>query len=176
MTILRLRPILLLLVLGAAAWPELPRYAAERRLRGAGDALRLFVPQRAALANPEEAFGKVTEVALSAAPGLPRDPRPFLLAGTARLEAGDPRRARELYREALARGERAETDLNLGRAYTALGDGASAKSAFIRGGWVSPALLGSLPPETARSIRGAVMHLEAELAAGRLRAPPALPE
>jgi len=169
-----LRSALVFALIAAAVWPELARYRAERRLRTAADALRLFVAERASVANAYEAFGRVAEVALSTAPALPGDPRPFFLAGSAQLAAGDADRALALYREALARGERAEMDLNLGRVSDLLGNAATAKAAYIRGAWVSPALLDSLPPETARSIRDAVTHLEAELAAGRLAAPPPL--
>jgi tetratricopeptide (TPR) repeat protein len=170
-----LRGVLVFALIAVAFWPELARYRAERRVRAAADALRLLAAERASVANAYEAFGRVAEFALSSAPGLPGDPRPFFLAGSAHLAAGDADRALVLYGEALARGERAETDLNLGRVSDLLANPATAKAAYIRGGWVSPALLDSLPPETARSIRGAVMHLEAELAAGRLAAPPPLP-
>jgi len=166
------RAILVCGLLAAAAWPELPRYSAERRLRAATEALRFLLTGQVAVVDPGAAFGRVADVALSAATALPGDPRPWVLAGSAHLSAGGGARALELYREASARGERAEIDLNLGRAYTLLGTEASAKAAYIRGGWVSPALLDSLPPDTARQIRSAITHLEAELAAGRLAAPP----
>ncbi len=170
-----LRALLVLGLLIAVLRPETSRYAAERRLRVAGAAFQFLFAQSEGVPDTNAALDRVAELALSAARPLPGDSRPWVLAGSAHLAAGRGERALELYQSALARGERAEIDMNLGRANALLGREENARGAFLRGGWVSPALLEFLPPEVSQLIRAQITHLEAELAAGRLREPPRAP-
>ncbi len=165
----------LLVALGAAAWPEFPRYRAERKLRAAQGAFRFILTRTSEVADPPAALGRITEVALDAMRALPGDPRPIVLAGGMRLAAGQGDRAIGLYRSALASGERAEIDLNLGRACDAVGHREEADAWFLRGGWVSPPLLATLLPDVAGPVAARVAGLEADLKAGRLKAPPPLP-
>lgn len=165
----------LLAVAAAALWPEIPRYAAERRLRVAQGALRFVLTRTSEVTDPPAALARVADLALDASGALPGDPRPFVLAGAARRAAGEGDRALELFRSALATGERAEIDLNLGRTSESLGRMDDSRAWFIRGGWVSPPLLATLLPDIVGPIREEVARLESELLSGRLKAPPPLP-
>jgi O-antigen ligase len=162
-------------VILAAAWPEIPRYAAERKVRAIQGALRFVLTNTAQVSDPKAALARISDLSLEAARALPGDPRPLVLAGGARFAAGEGDRAVELFRSALATGERAEIDLNLGRACEALGRMDQSRAWFVRGGWVSPPLLKTLLPDIASQIGAEVTRLAAELAAGRLKAPPPLP-
>ena len=112
----------------------------------------------------------------SCGPALPGDPRPPILEGSAWLVRGDAERALGVYRSALALGERAELDLNLGRAYERLGREDDARAAFVRAAWISPNLLRAMLPDTAAIAYAEVARLDAELAAGKMTAPPPLPQ
>jgi O-antigen ligase len=165
----------LLAVLAAALWPEIPRYAAERRLRVAQDALQFVLMPTSQVTDSPAALARVADLALDTSRALPGDPRPFVLAGAARQAAGQGDRALELFRSALATGERAEIDLNLGRTSEALGRMDESRAWFIRGGWVSPPLLATLSPDVRRPTRKEIARLKADLVSGRLNAPPPLP-
>ena len=117
----------------------------------------------------------ITEAAVSVAPVLPGDARAWVLAGSSQLVARNAERALGCYREALASGERAEIHLNFGRAAALSGRMSVAEAAFARALWISPALLRAVPPGFAERAAAEVARAEAELAAGRLTAPPPLP-
>ena len=166
------------LLAGALAWllaPELPRYRSERLLRGSTDALRYLVQHPGEVADPLGALSRIEQLAFSAAPGLPGDSRPWILAGSARLVASNPDGALELYRRALGLGERAEIDLNMGRAYESRGDSEKAIAAYLRAVWIAPALFPALLPDVQQPLRAEYARLEGELRAGRLTSPPPLP-
>jgi tetratricopeptide (TPR) repeat protein len=168
-----------LLLAGALAWslaPELPRYRAERMLRPATDALRYLVSHPGEVSDPRSALDRIEQIALSAAPGLPGDSRPLVLAGSCRLVGADTAGALEFYRRALALGERAEIDLNVGRAYEASGETEKAAAAFLRALWISPALTPALLPDVKSAALEQDNRLEAQLRAGRLKQPPQLPQ
>lgn len=170
-----LRAAVLVAALALALWPEFPRYAAERRVGFATAAFRSLLA-RASAPETRTNLLAVGEMALRATPRLPGDPRPWILGGSAYLVTGEPQRALEYYREALATGERAEIDLNLGRAYALLKRRTSADAAFLRAGWISPEILASLPPAVRDPPLAEIARLSEELVAGRLSAPPPLPE
>ena len=163
-----------LALLGALAWPEIPRYLAERRVGFATAALSGLL-DRTGDPNAVPEILKVGELALSAAGRLPGDPRPWILAGSACLVTARPERALELYREAFETGERAEIDLNIGRSYALLRRQQSAEAAFLRAGWVSPEILGSLAPAIRDPLLLEIGRLAEELRLGRLASPPPLP-
>ncbi len=169
-----LRAAALLALLGALAWPEIGRYGAERRVGYATSAFRSLLDRAG---DPETARNvtAVGELALSAAGRLPGDPRPWVLAGSSFLVTGRPEKALEYYREAFATGERAEIDLNLGRAYGMLRRPDSASAAELRAGWISPEILASLPAEVKQPLLAEIARLSAALREGRLREPPPLP-
>lgn len=168
------RAVAVLVLLGALVWPEIPRYVAERRIGYATAAFRSLLDRSG---DPETARNilQIGELALSAAGGLPGDPRPWILRASSYLVTGQPERALEYYREAFSTGERAEIDLNLGRSYALLKRKESADAAFLRAGWVSPEILGSLPPAIKNPLLVEIGRLSEELRQGRLAAPPPLP-
>jgi tetratricopeptide (TPR) repeat protein len=159
----------------ALAWPEIPRYAAERRVGYTTTAFRVLLDRAG---DPETAqnIAAVGGAALLATAHLPGDPRPWVLAGSSCLVTGRPEKALEFYREAFATGERAEIDLNLGRAYGMLKREDSARAAYLRAGWISPEILASLPPSAKDPALAEIARLAEELRQGRLAAPPPLPE
>jgi len=167
-----------LLLAGALAWalaPELPRYRAERILHSASDALRYLITHPADVADPRGALDRIEQAASSAAVGLPADSRPWILAGSSRLIATNADGALEHYRTALGLGERAEIDLNMGRAWETRGDPQTARTAWLRAVWIAPALFPALLPDVQASLRTEYDRLVGELRAGRLRSPPPMP-
>jgi len=144
-------------------------------LRPATDALRYLVSHPGEVSDRRGALGRIEQIALSAAPGLPGDSRPLVLAGSCRLVGADTAGALGDYRQALALGERAEIDLNLGRAYEASGETEKAAAAFLRALWISPALSPALLPDVKSAALEQYNRLEAQLRAGRLASPPPLP-
>jgi hypothetical protein len=158
----------------ALALPELSRYAAERRVGRATTEFRelLEAPRDA---ETTRRILAAAEVALSATRALPADARPWMVAASSFLLTGTPQRALEFYRDGFATGERSEIDLNLGRAYAALGRADSAAAAQLRAGWISPEILGALPEPQRAPLLAEIARLEEELRRGRLEAPPPLP-
>ena len=156
--------------------PELARYAAERRLRDATDRFRAVLAHPGKQEEVRAALDRIAELASAAAADLPGDPRPRVLAASARLVSGRTREALDLYRDALAAGERAEIDLNLGRAHALAGNAPEAQVALRRALWISPALSAALPNPIAKKLLDDVARLENELRAGLLREPPGLPD
>lgn len=152
------------------------RYRAERQLGVATPALQLLLARPGEVPDPQGALHRITRLALSAAEGLPGDSRPWILAGSARLVAGESEQALEFYRKALALGERAETDLNMGRAFEALGQTEKVHAAFLRAVWISPALLPALLPDVQEPLKAELQRLDAALRAGILKEPPPLPQ
>ena len=160
--------------LAALVLPEFGRYSAERRVGWATNAFRSLLDRAA---DPETSRNVVAigEVALDAAANLPGDPRPWVLAGSSCLVTGRPERALENYRDAFATGERAEIDLNLGRAYGMIHRDDAARAAYVRAGWISPEIVATLPPDVREPILLEIGRLSAALSSGRLDAPPPLP-
>ena len=158
----------------ALLWPELPRYAAERRVGQATAAFRSLL-DRADDPRTADSLVEVGESALAVASHLPGDPRPWILGGSAYLLTRQPERALENYRAALATGERAEIDLNLGRAHALARRREDAGAAFLRAGWISPEILAALAEPVRKPVLAEIARLDEELRAGRLNAPPPLP-
>jgi hypothetical protein len=154
--------------------PELTRYAAERRLGDATNAFRALLDRAS---DPETGRNLIVvgEAALGVTAALPGDPRPWILGGSAYLVTSQPQPALDAYREAFATGERAEIDLNLGRAYTMLGRRENGDRAFVRAGWVSPEILNSLPDAVREKATAEVQRLTRDLYGRRLTEPPPLP-
>lgn len=154
--------------------PELPRYRAERRIGLATAAFRSLV-DRVNEPGASAEILRVGRIALASTPDLPGDPRPAMIAGSAFLVTGQPEPAIQTYREAFATGERAEIDLNLGRAYMLARRRESGEAALLRAGWISPEILSTLSPAVSEPLLEQVRGLGRELYAGRLSAPPPLP-
>ena len=170
-----LRAALVAAALALALRPELPRYHAERELRAATEALRFVITHSQEIADPPGALERIAAIAHSCGPALPGDPRPPILEGSAWFVRGELERAEGIYRSALVLGERAETDLNLGRALERMGRENEAHAAFLRAAWISPLLLEAMLPDIAAAVNADLARLDEELKAGRLNAPPPLP-
>lgn len=140
----RISGVVALLWLAAIAVPEGRRLRAEHALREASSGLRAYLQQRPATPSLE-ILNHSEALALSAASDLPGDSRPWLVAGAARLAARQTRPALEHYCHALSLGERAEIDLNIGRALAIEDDRPRAFEAFMRAAWLSPALMPAMP-------------------------------
>jgi O-antigen ligase len=164
------------LALAAAVSPEFPRYAAERAIRETSLGLRFVLTQTSQVADPPRFLSQLSSRAVDAAAALPGDPRPWILAGGATLVKGEASAALDLYRKALAQGERAETDLNMGRAYEGLGQTEKAHQALLRAVWINPRLRAALPPDVREAYKDEVAGFRKQLRSGRLQAPPPLPQ
>jgi tetratricopeptide (TPR) repeat protein len=152
--------------------PEIARYRAERRLGAANAAFEYILDRPTEIANIPAILDRVAAAAVSAAPDLPGDSRAWVLAGSCQLVRQQGERALEYYREGLAAGERAEIHLNVGRAHVLLGESDYADASFLRAVWISPALLKGVPKEFTARVETELKGLEADLASGRLSAPP----
>lgn len=171
----RLAAVGLALLALAALVPEFQRYAAERALHRLTGVFQLVLAEPRALRDPRGALAWVASSAGELTADVRGDWRPLNLAAAALLVAERYEAALARYREVTALGERPEVDMNLGRAWAGLGRHERATTAFLRAGWVSPALLSTLPRETRQTVEAEVRRLEAALLSGRLTAPPPLP-
>jgi tetratricopeptide (TPR) repeat protein len=167
---------LISLALVAAVVPEFSSYRAEHRLYAASALFRSIIAEGNAAAGQTAMLDVVAESAMQAAEVLPNDARPLILAGSARLVERRPAEALALYRRALGIGERAEIDLNLGRAYALAGNQQAASEAVLRAVWVSPALISALPEQVQAPLKAALAENARRLGSHRLAAPPPLPE
>ena len=154
--------------------PELRRYGAERDLARATGLARGYLASKGA-ATPRM-LDDARAAARASAAVLPADPRPVLAAGAIELVAKKPQDALAHYRDAMALGERAETDLNAGRALAMLDQRPEALAAFVRAGWLSPYLVMSMPTAAQPLVEQENARLEEKLRAGALTAPPPLPD
>lgn len=175
------RAVMRILVLGAvlalavALIPEVRRYTGELRLARVGATLQGIAAAGRLVPDARARLAELAAVASDERSASPADSRGLIAAGTAMLFAGDGPAARGHYRAALARGERAEIDLNLARAYAVEGRREDGEAALLRAGWLSPALLAALPDADRVRVEGKVAELEERLRRGELAAPPPLP-
>jgi O-antigen ligase len=158
----------------AACVPELARYAGERRLAAVLGPLEEIAGHGRVVPDAAPMLGEFAATARASIRD-PGDTRGIVAAGTAMLVAGKPAAARANYRAALARGERAEIDLNLARAYALDSRRDEAEAALLRAVWVSPALIATLPSAERPRLESALADLSARLRRGELAAPPPLP-
>jgi hypothetical protein len=163
------------LLLLAAVWPETRRYQAERSLRRAAISLMRVLTTPLSPEDVSKGLETSEEAALGAMAGLRDDPRPCIVAGSARLVAGKLDEALASYREGWRRGERAELDLNIGRTHEAAGNAPDAYVAYVRAGWISPPLLAAVSGDTRARVDAEIARLEGLLRSGALEAPPPPP-
>jgi hypothetical protein len=173
--------VLALVLLAAALWPELPRYAAERQLHQANrqleSALRKVQQsphQAGADAQIREQAADALQLATQAAFALPDDPRCILAQALGLILSGQGKEAATLLEAAIARSERPEFTINLGRARTTQGDTAGAQAAYLRTAWASTQAIGTLPRVLREDLLRQVAELETQLRAGKRLAPPPL--
>lgn len=179
----RLWRLLAIAVLAAALWPELPRLAAEWRLRAANQQLEHALGgvqqatrqgQNGDVAQIRRTAAEGLQLAEQAATALPGDARVTLARAVGLLLSGRGGEAANLLDAAIAREERPEFTLNLGRARTTLGDTAGADAAYLRTAWASSQATATLPKTLREDLQRRVAALEAQLHAGTLAAPPPL--
>jgi len=158
----------------AVLWPELQRYRAEWWL-GEADArleaaLGGTLKGDAALSSIEDAL-QLTQRAMHVLNG---DPRPVQAGSVALLLLHRGGEAIALLEPAIAKGERPELTLNLGRARGINGDEKGADAAFLRAAWANPKAIATLPKAMRGPLLDRVTELERQLREGRLRQPPEL--
>ncbi len=162
-------------VLIAALGPELGRYAAERRLAVVTATLEGMAAGGRLVPEARPLLTELATTARATAAADPSDSRGLVAAGTAMLLANAPAEALGHYRAALGRGERAEVDLNLARAYALAGRREEAEESLLRAAWLSPMLVMTLPSADRARVEGALADREARFRSGELTAPPPLP-
>jgi tetratricopeptide (TPR) repeat protein len=170
----RLFAIAISLALIFAIVPEFGRYRGEHRLYRAAALFRALLDHNAGFDRPE-IFNAALTSATEAANSMTGDSRPLILAGSLFLFAEQPANALVFYRRALALGERAEIDLNIGRAYEMAGDRVSASAAILRAAWINPPIVSSLPENVQAAVEAALAQNEELLREDRMLAPPPLP-
>ncbi|MEO8585172.1 MAG: O-antigen ligase family protein [Acidobacteriota bacterium] len=128
---------------------------------------------RNAAAAPEEAATERAELLSAADARLaravtlrPRAATAVLAWGSVQSLEGDREKAYALYARSVSLEERAESDLNLGRAAAALGRLEEARALFARTVWIQPRLLDALPAEERERAAAAVRNAEEGLGRG----------
>lgn len=161
----------LLVALAILALPELPRYVAEHTTyTTTAHASALFAPDAA---GPSPAIvARIAAEAANAARWIPGDTRALTASAAAALASRDGALALRRYQLAAARAERAEIDLNVGRAHAILDQRPEALAAFVRAVWLAPVLASELPEAAKPLVADEVARREALLASG---SPDALP-
>ena len=134
-----------------------------------------------AASAPEEAASQKSELLSAANARLartvalrPRSATALLAWGSVQALRGEREVAYALYQRSVRLEERAESDLNLGRAAAALGRVQEARALFVRSVWIQPRLLNALPPEERDGAAAAVKRAEEGLKRGG-SVPPAPP-
>jgi O-antigen ligase len=152
---------LLLIALAAVrSFTTLEQADGENFLRDAASAPEEAGPERAELLSAADArLGRV--VALR-----PRAATAVLAWGSVQSLKSERERAYALYARSAGLEERAESDLNLGRAAAALGRLEEARALFVRTAWIQPRLLDALPAEERTGAAAAVKKFEEGLGHG----------
>ncbi len=166
--------LLIIAFLAALLWPKLAAYRAEWMLAQANTRLDRVLRGVDQGTSGMKAVEEAALLAHQSALLLPSDPRPALLEGIALILHGEGATAIAVLDDAIAKGERPELTLNLGRARTIVGDTSGANAAYLRTAWASPAALATLPKAMRETLQAEVLQLEIALRAGQLYAPPPL--
>lgn len=173
MKVLLLRIVATALLL-ACLWPEPSRYAAEWTLRDAGARVERVLRGLDTGSAAQTSMAVVGTTTDSVSATMPDDTRAALLGGIALILQNRAPEAVTMLDAAIARGERPELTLNLGRARTAAGDTAGADAAYLRTAWASPLALNTLPAAMRTELLQRVTVLEDALHDDTLHAPPPL--
>ncbi|MCM3875485.1 MAG: hypothetical protein NEA02_03615, partial [Thermoanaerobaculia bacterium] len=152
---------LLLAALSAVrSFATLEQAIGERFLRDAAAAPEEAATERAELLSAADArLGRAVTLRARAATAV-------LAWGSVQSLKGERERAYALYARSVSLEERAESDLNLGRAAAALGRPEEARALFARCVWIQPRLLDALPPEARDGAAAAVKKAEEGLGRG----------
>ena len=163
-------------VLFAMLVPELGRQRGEWQLAQAHDAIARVLSGRDSGATALARLQLAEAQSSNAGAALDGDVRALLIEALATMAMQRSDDAIALLRDAVAKAERPELVVNLGRAYFQRGDAAAADQAYLRAAWSSDAALATLPAAMRVELQGRVRALEADLVAGRHAAlPPPLP-
>ncbi len=126
-----------------------------------------------AASAPEEAAGQRAELLSAAGVRLgravslrPRSATAILAYGSVRSLTGEKERAYALYARSVRLEERAESDLNLGRAAASLARPEEARALFARCAWIQPRLLEAVPAADRGAVADVVKDAEERLARG----------
>ena len=153
-------PLLVLLLVA----PEFARFAAERRLRRITDATTVFASDPRIAGMRAGALRRVLDDA-RALQTYPGDWRVPLAAANAASLAGERDAAVASLHRALAHGERAEIDANLGLVLHPSGESAQL---LQRAAWLAPALIPTLESRSGLPLFEKVAELERRLRSGDL--------
>ena len=157
--------LLLVALAGVRSFTTFEQAAGESFLRNAASAPEEAGPERAELLGAADSrLERVVTL-------RPRSATALLAWGSVLSLKGQRERAYALYARSAGLEERAESDLNLGRAAAALGHMEEARDLFVRTVWIQPRLLDALPSEERERAASAVQKAEAGLGHGG-RVPP----
>jgi tetratricopeptide (TPR) repeat protein len=136
---------------------------------------------REAASAPPEAAAEKAELLSAANARLaravalrPRSATALLAWGSVQSLRGEREHSYALYARSVRLEERAESDLNLGRAAAAMERGQEARMLFVRSVWIQPRLLDAVPPGERDAVASAVASAEEGLRHGQ-KVPPAPP-
>jgi hypothetical protein len=166
--------IALLAALALALAPEIARYRGEHLLAQADGRLSLLLRGGLQGEAAVQAARTAAAEAEQADNLLVQDTRAALARGIALILLRRADEAQVLLQTAVARAERPELSLNLGRARAALGDEAGARRAYLRTAWASPYGIATLPREMREQIQSEMTQREAQLRDGQLTQIPPL--
>ncbi len=128
---------------------------------------------REAASAPEDAESQKAELLSAADARLartvalrPRSATALLAWGSVQSLQGERELAYALYARSVRLEERAESDLNLGRAAAALGRSQEARALLVRSVWIQPRLLDDVPPGERDAVAAAVASAEKALTRG----------
>ena len=133
------------LLLAATLLPDLRHHAAEKALYQATALLSSALSGNVPGADPRRLAAAASDLASRIARTLPFDPRPPLVQGIARLALGDASGAEVCLRDSIARAEKPEALLHLGRALLVGNRPEDAREVFRRAAWLHRIALLSLP-------------------------------
>lgn len=164
-----------ILLLAAAFLPDLSRHAAERTLYRASALLSSAFTGNVPGADPRRLAVAAADLAARASHALPFDPRPPLVEGIARLALGDAASAEACSRESIARAEKPEALVNLGRALLVSQRPDAARAVFLRAAWLHPLSVSSLPAAFRQEALAGAEERRGRLRRGESAEIPALP-
>ncbi len=153
----------------------LTRYSAEWQLARAEQLVDQALRGRVAPSAIAPAMTEAVALLEHSARALQQDARRLLAQATALTILGRGREAIELIAPEIARAERPELLVALGRAHASTGNDTAARAAFLRAAWIAPASLSTLPKRLRDELLVRTAEIESELARVPNTAPPPLP-
>lgn len=174
MNVRRLSLMLLMTLLVAIAGYLVLRYPAERQIEQSLGLIDRALRGQIAPAQARPAIERAAALSRQALETLPGDARATLAAGSAMTMLGQGGDALRLLEAQVARAERPELLVALGRARAAAGDDVGARAAFLRAAWASPPSITTLPRAVRAELLDEVARQDRALRDGQLQTPPPL--